>query len=101
MMAEMTTAVTKNTYLRRCVTISLRRRAIWVLAAGLAGPTLATAVGIGGLGLILLSLAGALLTAAGIAVNSFIRHSGDPEIQPEYTVPAASRRSDPPQESRL
>ncbi|GGL71767.1 hypothetical protein GCM10010840_07370 [Deinococcus aerolatus] len=79
----------------------MRRRAIWVLAAGLAGLTLATAVGMGGLGLIGLSLAGALLTAMGIAVNSCIRHSGDPEIQPEYTVPAASQRGGPPQGNRL
>ena len=76
------------------MTISLRRRLIWIAVGGVPGLLLSVALGAQGLWPPLLCLAGVSLTATGIAVNSCLRHSADPELQPEFTVPAASAPGD-------
>ena len=69
------------TYLLRCMRISLLRRWLWVAVAFVAGFVVAQAFGLplalSGLATTLVSL----LVAAGIAVNSWSRHSGDFEAR--------------------
>ncbi|MFC6667076.1 hypothetical protein ACFP9V_18300 [Deinococcus radiopugnans] len=64
--------------------ISVRRRLGWVIAAGLVGTAGAGVIEPGPAGLLMGTAGLAGLSALGIAVNSYLRHSGDPEAQPWY-----------------
>ncbi len=75
----------RRTYLKHCVGISLQRRFGWVLVAALIGTAGAAVVDPVPVGLIVGAGALSGLSALGIAVNSYLRHSSDAEAQPWYT----------------
>ena len=81
--------MSRNKYLKRCMTISLRHRASWVVMGGLAGLALAALLNLGVLWLIALTVLGAGLSALAVAVNSYLRHANDIEAQPQdlYAAP--------------
>ncbi|OLV17936.1 hypothetical protein [Deinococcus marmoris] len=80
------------------MTISLRHRAAWVVLGGAVGLVLAALLGLSVAELIVLTVLGAVAVALAVAVNSYLRHSADPEAQPEdgYPVAANSRNGNPP-----
>lgn len=88
----------RNAYLRRCMTISLRHRATWVVMGGVAGLSLGALLALGVAEVIVLTVLGAVAVALAVAVNSYLRHSADPEAQPEdgFPVAANSQNGNPP-----
>lgn len=71
-----------NAYLRRCMMISLRRRAVWIIVGGVIGVILGIVLGLNVTGLATVGLLGAFITAISVAINSYQRHSRDIEAQP-------------------
>ncbi len=88
----------RNAYLKRCMAISLRHRAAWVAVGGVAGLIFAALLGLSVADLIALTVLGAAAVALAVAVNSYLRHSADPEAQPEdgHKAPVTSRNSNHP-----
>ncbi|GGO28398.1 hypothetical protein HNQ08_001616 [Deinococcus humi] len=77
--------MSRRTYLTHCIGISLQRRVGWVVAAGLIGTVGAGVVDPVPTGLMMGAAALSGLSALGIAMNSYLRHSSDVEAQPWYT----------------
>lgn len=88
----------RNAYLKRCMTISLRHRAAWVVMGGVAGLILGVLLALGVAEMSALAVLGAAAVALAIALNSYLRHSSDPEAQPEdgHSIGAASRNGNHP-----
>lgn len=72
----------RRQYLIRCATISLKRRASWVVAAAALAVAVALLLGLTTGWTALLTFLSAGVTALGIGLNSWARHSSDPEAQP-------------------
>lgn len=82
----------RRDYLIHCVTISLKRRAMWILAGALAGLALGFVANFSLVLILLLGLLAGVVIATWIAVSSWSRHSGDSEARHRETAPSLSAR---------